>query len=162
MTRKIKIIKSTKIFFSLFQLIFVFGFFGCSTTDNQSFSCPYIISNPHVELGKKSNVHEFAGTYFTFYNDSDKTVTEYTVSFLLYDDEGKNPFIGSNCVVEKIAMEQKPHEAREAIVNLDSYLSVVPDEPYVIDFMYIREIRYSDGSSWSDPWGMYAVKEVYE
>lgn len=135
-------------------------FSGCSTTD--FFSCPYVIANPRVELGKLGETHEFAGAYFTLFNDSEKTISKYTVSFLLYDDEGNNPFIGSNCVVEKIAAETLPHESKDFVISLDSYLSTVPDEPYEIDFIYLREILYSDGSVWSDPFGMYAIKEVYE
>lgn len=149
-----------KLFFSVVFAFLIFEITGCTTTG--SFSCPYIISNPHVELGEKDNVCEFAGAYFSVFNDSDKTIRDYTVSFLLYDDEGNNPFIGSNCVVEKITLEEKPYESRDVVISLDSYLSVVPDEPYKIDFMYLREIHYSDGSFWSDPFGMYAVKEVYE
>ncbi len=135
-------------------------FSGCSTTG--LLSCPYVVANPRVELGKLGETHEFAGAYFTLFNDSEKTISKYTVSFLLYDDEGNNPFIGSNCVVEKIAAETLPHESKDFVISLDSYLSTVPDEPYEIDFIYLREILYSDGSVWSDPFGMYAVKEVYE
>ena len=149
-----------KIFFAGIALFFFIFLESCSTTD--SFSCPYLIENPRVEIGAKEGICEFAGAYFTVYNDSDKNIQEYTVSFLLYDDEGNNPFIGSNCVVEKISTEENPHESKNAAVCLDSYLSVVPDEPYKIDFMYLREIKYSDGSVWSDPFGMFAVKEVYE
>lgn len=136
------------------------GFSSCASTD--AFSCPYVIENPRVELGKKEDICEFAGACFTVYNGSEKTISDYTISFMLYDDAGNNPFIGSNCVIEKIALEEKPYEAREVIISLDSYLSVVPDEPYTIDFMYLREIHYSDGTVWSDPFGMYAVKEIYE
>ena len=38
-------------------------FFGCSTTG--LLSCPYVIANPHVEIGKFGETHEFAGAYFT-------------------------------------------------------------------------------------------------
>lgn len=148
------------IFVALISVLFAAGFSGCATVD--AFSCPYVIDNPRVVLGENDDIHKFAGAYFSVYNDSDKNISEYTVSFLLYDEEGNNPFIGSNCVVEKIAAEESPHDSREAVISLDSYLSVVPDEPYKIDFMYLREIKYSDGTTWSDPFGMYAVKEVYE
>lgn len=159
--REIKKSKNWKAFFLIgLALIFSAEFSGCATLD--SFSCPYVIDNPRVEIGENGNVHQFAGAYFSVYNDSDKYIKEYTVSFLLYDDEGNNPFIGSNCVIGKMAVEENPYETREAVISLDSYLSVVPDEPYKIDFMYLREIKYSDGTTWSDPFGMYAVKEVYE
>lgn len=145
-----------------FCLAFVFacGFSSCKTT--ASLSCPYVIDNPRVEIGAKKNVCEIAAALFTVSNTSERNVQEYIVSFLLYDEDGNNPFIGSNCIVEKITAEEKPHESRDFAVNLDPYISVAPDGPYKIDFMYLREIHYSDGSIWSDPFGMYAVKEIYE
>lgn len=154
--------KNKRFFCMILVIICVFCeiFSGCGTTD--LFSCPYVIANPRVELGKLDGTHEFAGAYFTLFNDSEKTISKYTLSFLLYDEEGNNPFIGSNCVVEKISAEELPHESKDFVVSLDSYLSTVPDAPYEIDFIYLREILYADGSVWSDPFGMYAVKEVYE
>lgn len=133
---------------------------GCESLE--MFNCPYIIANPRVVLGENEGEHSFAGTYFNLFNDSSKTITDVTVSFLLYDGEGENPFIGSNCVVSKINCVIGASQQAELVVSLDSYISVVPSEPYKIDFMYLREIKYSDGSSWSDPFGMYAVKEVYQ
>ena len=140
--------------------VFSFAFFSCETTD--SFSCPYLISNSHVELGEKEGAHNFAGMYFSLYNESEKTIDNFTMSFMLYDSDGNNPFVGSNCIVSKCAWCIAGGAVTDFVINLDPHLSVVPDEPYIVDYIYLREIQYTDGSSWKDPYGMYCVQEAYE
>ncbi|WP_191014119.1 hypothetical protein [Treponema zioleckii] len=148
-----------KTFFAGLMLAF-FAFSGCSTF--AAMECPYVIEKPHVVLGKVSGKHNFAGAYFNVFNDSQKRVDSLTFSFMVYDKDGQNPFVGSNNIVSRCDDFIEASSAKEFCVNLDSYLSVVPDEPYLIDFLYLREIHYSDGSSWSDPFGMYASREVFE
>ncbi|MBQ7157869.1 MAG: hypothetical protein IJS09_00380 [Treponema sp.] len=133
---------------------------GCSTLEN--LDCPYVIDNPHVEIGQKYTYHKYAGAYLTVYNDSKKTIQNYTVSFMLYDSDGNVPFTGTNCVVAKCNAPIGPQQEETFIVNLDSFISFVPDEPFEMDFLYLREIVYADGSSWKDPFGMYAVREANE
>lgn len=138
----------------------MFSFSSCETTD--SFTCPYLISNPHIELGKVEEKYNFAGLHFGLFNDSSKTVERFTVSFMLYDADGNNPFVGSNCIVSKCNWKVQPGACTDFVLGLDQYISCVPDEPYIIDYMYLREITYTDGSTWKDPYGMYCVREAYE
>ncbi len=133
---------------------------GCSTLEN--LDCPYLIDNPHVEIGQKYTYHKYAGAYLTVYNDSKKTIEKYTVSFMLYDSDGSVPFLGTNCVVARCDTPIPPQQEETFIVNLDSFISSVPDEPYLMDYLYLREIIYTDGSSWKDPFGMYALREEIE
>ena len=133
---------------------------GCATLENMT--CPYVIDNPHVEVGEKNSYHRYAGAYLTVFNDSEKTIQQYTVSFMLYDSDGEIPFTGTNCVVAECTKEIAPKTEEEFVVSLDSFISVVPDEPYVIDYLYLREITYTDGTNWKDPFGMYALREVNE
>ena len=141
-------------------LVLAFGFTSCETMD--SLSCPYVISNPHVELGENDENHHFAGMYFSLFNDSAKTIEQFTLSYMIYDADGNNPFIGSNCFVAKCDWNVRGGAIVDFIIDLDPFISVVPEEPYKVDFMYIREISYEDGSSWKDPYGMYCVREAYE
>lgn len=133
---------------------------GCSTMCGDS--CPYLIADAAFELGASEKEYEFAGTRFTFHNGSSKDVSSFTVSFMLYDSDGNNPFIGSNNVVEKVDGGVPGGSSKSVVIPMDDYLTVVPDEPYKIDFMYVREIVYSDGSEWSDPFGMYCAREAVE
>ncbi|WP_296323256.1 hypothetical protein [uncultured Treponema sp.] len=144
----------------LFLAFFLISLISCETTE--SLSCPYVLAKPHVELGENENMHYFAGMYFSLFNDSDKTIDSFTISFLLYDSDGNNPFIGSNCIVSRCDCQLFPQRMENFIISLDSFISLVPEEPYITDFIYIREIRYSDGTSWKDPYGMYCVRESHE
>ena len=167
-----KNIKAKLILGGILTAIFLV-FFSCCTTD--ALSCPYLISNPRVVLGEKNeNVesddtdeqtvenYKFVGMHFSVFNDTKKIVKNFTVSFMLYDSDGNNPFIGSNCIVSKCEQEIPSEEVSDFVINLDSYISEVPNEPYVADFIYLREIKYDDGSVWRDPYGMYCVRESQE
>lgn len=136
------------------------GFAACETTDN--FSCPYIISNPHVEMGEFEDKHKFAGLHFALFNDSEKEIDSFVISFMIYDSAENNPFVCSNCIVSKCEWNMKPGALIDFVINLDHYISVVPDEPYIVDGLFLREIRYSDGTVWKDPYGMFCVKEEHE
>ena len=150
-----------RIFVALILCIVCFLIFtACETT--YRFSCPYEISNPHVEIGESNGDYNFAGMHFSVFNDSSKTVSGFTISFLLYDSEGNNPFIGSNCIVSKCEIEIDGGQISDFVINLDPYISLVPDEPFIVDFIYLREIHYIDGTSWKDPYGMYCIRESHE
>ncbi len=159
--------KSLRKFFllSALGLVIFLNFASCMTTfdDDENFgSCPYILSSPRVELGENSDVCKYAGAYFTLYNKSSKEISKCTISFLLYDKDGNNPFIGSNQVTASCSKSVASESEEDFSVSLDKYLSIVPDEAYVMDFIYVRDITYSDGSHWSDPFGMYASSEAFE
>ena len=132
-------------------------FTGCASLG--SFGCPYLIADAHVEVGSRDGTHDLAGAYVAVRNETEKTMCAFTVSFQLYDADGNNPFGGSNGVVAAQEAEIPPNTETVCVISLDSFLADLPDEPYMIDFLYLREIRYTDGSRWSDPFGMYARGE---
>ena len=142
------------------SILLLTSFMSCETTD--CFSCPYLISNPHVELGEFEDKHKFAGMHFGLFNDSSKSIDSFTLSFMLYDSDGENPFNCSNCIVSKCQLFMAAGSNIDFVINLDHYISVLPDEPYLVDFIYVREIHYSDGSVWKDPYGMFCVTEEHE
>ena len=152
--------KRKVLFAALLLPFFAVMFSGCETM--YAFTCPYIISNPRVELGEYEDKHKFAGMHFTFFNESKKDVENFTLSFTLYDSDGNNPFIGSNCIVSKCNWKVKSGATVDFVIDLDPYISLEPSQPYLLDYIYVREIVYSDKSSWKDPYGMYCVREVYE
>ncbi|MBQ4379332.1 MAG: hypothetical protein II821_09075 [Treponema sp.] len=152
--------KSSKLFLAGILMTVSVVFLSCCTTD--ILSAPYVISNPHVETGSIDEKYNYAGMHFSLFNDSEKTIRSFTISFMLYDSEGNNPFIGSNCIVSKCEEMIEAGAAGDFVISLDQYISVVPDEAYLTDFVYIREICYTDLSVWKDPYGMYCVREAYE
>ena len=141
----------------LFSSILLVCFSSCSTLD--SVTCPYLISEPKVEIAEKDDFFKYAGVIFSLYNKSDKDIESFTVSFMIYDSDGNNPLIGSNCIVAKCNWNLRASFSSEFIISLDDYISKVPEEPFKVDFIYIREIKYSDGSSWKDPYGMFCMQE---
>lgn len=143
-----------------FSAIFLLLVSSCGTTE--TFSCPYVISNPRVEIGAFEDKYHFAGMHFSLFNDSQKNIDSFTFSFMLYDSDGNNPFIGSNCIVSKCEWSQGSDSITDYVISLDSYVSQIPTDGFVIDYLYLREINYSDGTSWKDPYGMFCVREVYE
>lgn len=150
---------------SVFAALTAFACLTClfsSCVTAGAFSCPYTVTSPRVELSSPEDSRSLAGMRLSFFNGADKTVESLTLSFMLYDSDGSNPFLGSNCIVAKCGQEVPPFSDIELVVELDPYISAVPDEPYTVDYLYVREIRYDDGSVWSDPYGMYSVREAYE
>lgn len=136
---------------------FSYVFFSCTTlTDYEK---PYIVGNVTSLCGDgdASDGYLFAGVSFTFYNSSSKVISDFSVSFRLYDSEGENPFIGSNCVSSTNKEIIGPNSTSEVVVSLDDFITVMPEEPYQIDYFYVTRIHYSDGSSWKDEYGIYAL-----
>ena len=80
-----------RLFTLLFLVISLFVATSCSSMD--IIDCPYIVAENSVEIGEKTGAYDFAGANFTLYNDSAKDISSFTVSFLVYDSDGQNPFI---------------------------------------------------------------------
>jgi len=117
---------------------------------------PYIITKPAFEITERPYNFNYAGITFKFLNTSEKTVNSVTVSFMLFDAKTQgNPFYGSNIFEITKSDLIQPKENREVIISLDPYIYIAPSEPYLIDYFYISEIRYSDGSAWQDKCGLY-------
>ena len=120
---------------------------------------PFVITRPQMEITERPFYFNYAGMVFNFLNQAEKTVDNITVSFLLFDPKTlESPFIGSNGF--KITRWDLilPEENREIIISLDRFLVVAPAEPYLVDFFYIYEIHYVDGSVWRDEYGKFRVR----
>jgi hypothetical protein len=149
---------------ALIVSVAVFLFAGCSAitgclTLNQSSVCPYFIDNAHVELGEKKDEYRWAGACITVCNKTNKPIEKCTVSFFVYNSDGTIPFIGTNRIKTSYKNEIAPGDSADIIISLDPYMSCIPAEPYKLDFVYAEKIMYTDGSSWSDPFGMFAQSE---
>jgi hypothetical protein len=128
--------------------------------DNGGYSAPpYVISKPLSFAGKKTGYYVFAGIEFTFLNTGGKTVSEVTVSCMLFDAETlKNPFIGSNIVTAGFSGNIPGGGKKDLVISLDRYIYVAPEKPYVVDFFYVSRITYTDGTVWEDRNGIYHTK----
>jgi hypothetical protein len=120
---------------------------------------PYIITKPVCEISERPGVFTHAGISFYFLNTSNQDIAGITVSFMVFDAETQeSPFIGSNIFKIKKLDTIQVNENKEIVISLDKYIYIAPSEPYLIDFFYIAEIQYADGSTWQDPHGIYRME----
>jgi hypothetical protein len=78
---------------------------------------------------------------------------------MVYDTAtGDNPLIGSNIINASFSEMILAQTTKECIISLDQYLYIAPTEPYLIDFFYVSEINYDDGSQWTDRNGTYYTR----
>ncbi|MDY5124392.1 MAG: hypothetical protein SPE59_11425 [Treponema sp.] len=141
-----KLLKKSGVLFCLFI------FMSCSLYSNTQL--PYGISGEMTI--EDSSIYELGGIYLKMYNKALKKISRFTVVFFLFDEEGNSPLLGRNNVVLNITSDIESEKMFEHCVSLDQFLSEVPEEPYLVDFLYVSEIVYEDGSCWRDPFGMYA------
>jgi hypothetical protein len=120
---------------------------------------PFVITKPVMEITERVNQYYYAGIAFKFLNNSDGHVDRITVSFMLFDAKTQgSPFIGNNRFeITKYDMVF-PGENKEVFISLDRYIYTAPSEPYLIDFFYVSEIHYTNGSTWEDKQGKYRVR----
>jgi len=127
---------------------------GCDIRDTAK--PPYAITKPVSVTGIKAGYYSLAGIEFTIYNETEKEIQAIGVSCMIYDAETKkNPLIGSNSLHFNSRMLIPPNGSQALALSLDPYVYSVPKTPWLIDFMYISSIDYSDGSSWQDSTGTY-------
>lgn len=55
-------------------------------------------------------------------------------------------------------MDVAPEASACCFVPLDAFLTEAPSEPLFAYDVYLRQIRYDDGSVWRDPFGLYATE----
>ncbi|MCR5318762.1 MAG: hypothetical protein K6E22_11100 [Treponema sp.] len=137
----------------IFSFIFSLLFFGCATEAN--FKKPYYISNTHVSIGENSEICKFACVSFNFYNNSEQKIKNIKFSARVYDSEGESAGLISNGIKCNIACPIGPGEDTSITISLDDIIGPEVDENYTVDFLYATEIEYEDGTSWSDPFGLY-------
>lgn len=115
---------------------------------------PYLVRGEMVM--EDSAIYEIAGLEFSFLNKSNKAVKSFTLVFYFFDEDGNAPAVGSNNVVLEIVGNVGCGRLEEDCISLDKFLYEIPEEPYVLDYMYVSRIVYEDGSEWTDPFGVYA------
>lgn len=127
-------------------------FSGCSASAEENI--PYQISGQMVIDDTAG--YENACFNFTFGNGSEKTVSEFTLVFFLFDEDGDVPTIGNGSIVTTVSCNVGKNDYVTGSVDLIKYLNYIPEDPYNADYIYVSKIVYSDKSEWSDPFGVYA------
>jgi hypothetical protein len=120
---------------------------------------PFVITKPIFEISGRTNYFNYAGIVFKFLNHAEEHIDRITISFMLFDPKTQsNPFITANKFEITKWDFVLPKENKEIIISLDQYIYIAPAEPYIIDFFYISEIHYLNGSVWQDKNGKYRIR----
>ena len=115
-------------------------------------AAPYFISgNISDESLNENEKYNFIGS---FTNDSSKDVCSFTIVFYVFDEDGGCPLIQRNNVVIKIDEFIKAGKTSSFNKNLDKYFYAAAQGNYETEYLYVSRIVYSDGSEWSDPFGL--------
>ncbi len=128
-----------------FSLIFVI-FFSCV----EVYEMPYVITEPEYTLGEVSGAYLKSGIHFLLYNNTDKNIESFTFTCIVFDENGNNPFIGSNTILAKYEEEIDANNFKEIIISLDPYIYVIPNNCLLFEQCYVSKIVYTDGSVWKD------------
>lgn len=128
---------------------FEFCFFSCSLTAKEN--APYFINGEFII--EESTEYEIAGLDLYLLNKSEKQISAFTVVFYLFDEDGNPPQGAKNSIVIKVNTEIDSNDYLQNVINLDKYMYEIPEQPYFVDYLYLSEIIYSDGTKWKDPFG---------
>ena len=120
---------------------------------------PFVLSKPVVEINERINCFQYAGIVFKLLNTGEEHIEKITICFMLFDAKSQvSPFIGSNKFEITKYDFLAPGENKEIGLSLDRHIYIAPTEPYLIDFFYIAEIHYIDGTIWQDTYGKYRMR----
>lgn len=137
----------------ILTFLFLILMAGCSAYSVET--TPYTISADFV-MEEDSDAYQICGAEVTFFNWSEKEVTEFEVNFYLFDSDGEPAREYWNLVTFDIVKTLQAGETCSLTLSLDTYMTSVPQELLSIDYLFVSKIIYSDGSVWEDPYGMAA------
>lgn len=151
------------IFFVSICFIYVILFFmSCGTTS--LCSCPYSVSDVQmvVESDESDSDNKRAEVFFVMENNANKNIVSFSVSFRLYDKDGNSVTVDSNSVSTTVNKTLNANDCSDVSFDILPYLSDFPEEAYIVDSFYVKEIRYADGSVWTDPFGIFSEQELFD
>lgn len=128
---------------------------GCALYGKNN--APYIIKGEMIleaENVEEEQNFEIGGLQVYFFNKENKPVTEFTIVFSLFDQDGEPLSMGRSTIVASVKKIIEPFTSFNCCLSLDQNLCEVPEEPYVVDYLYVSRIVYEDGSQWNDAFGV--------
>lgn len=143
-------------------LIFVLFLFFSGCSSFRFFECPYTIVDSSIRVFSEHGSENSCTLLFSVQNNSNKTIEAFTVLFKVYDSDGISLVPDSGSIVARICADIPPGYLHNSIVHFLPEILCSENDDYSVDSFYVREIQYSDGSTWNDFYGMYCFKERYE
>lgn len=139
-------------------IISSFILLSCSQIESYGEYPEFTISEPEYVSGSVENFCKLGGILFSFYNKSPKRIEELQVKMSVYNPETKTcAFINVGVITSTLCSSINSGETRQLCISLDDYITVIPNDGYLIDLFYVSKILYADGSSWKDALGVYAT-----
>ncbi len=117
---------------------------------------PYYIAEKKVVMEEDYDVCRYAEAVFEIFNNSDKEIESVEINFFFYDDQNR-PGAYDNKVSVQMMCPVMARHARLLKVSMDPYIGPEIKDSYVLGFVYLSKIIYTDGSVWSDEWGLYGI-----
>lgn len=93
-------------------------------------------------------------------NCSELEISSFTLIFSVVDENGENPFVGGNCVVSEASAKIPADSYFEFSVPLDLSGAEDFDGELRLEEIFLKEIKFSEGGTWSDKFGIYAVSQT--
>lgn len=128
---------------------------GCALYGKSS--APYIVKGEMILESENPDMEqnfEIGGLKVYFFNKENKPVSEFTIVFTLFDQDGEPINIGRSTIVATVKKTIDPLTSFNCCLSLDQDLGEVPEEPYVVDYLYVSRIVYEDGTQWNDAFGL--------
>ena len=140
-------------YFKGLNCFFLTLFFSCSIFSIEG--KPYSLAANFV-MEENSADYKICGADLYFYNQTNRTVKEIEVVFYLFDEEGEPAAECSGRIIFELEKEVGPEEDFRLCLNLDPFMTYIPQSPLEIDYLYVSKILYADGTLWQDPFGFTA------
>lgn len=91
---------------------------------------------------------------YWFFNNNNKNIRCFTIVFYLFDEDGNPPEMIRNNVVLNENQFVEGYSNVSKRIPLNRFFEMLPDEEYTMDYLYVSKIEFTDGTVWSDPFGM--------
>lgn len=139
-----------EIIYFILSLLFVHFFTGCVSLSE----CPYKIlleqkSFSSLFLDNNMNLD------FSVINKSQKDICSFSVIFSLFNSDGEPVFYSDSI---KIDFQDTIPSGKEKhfLINFVDYINLDLEEIYIIDYIYITNIKFYDDSVWVDEFGIFS------
>ena len=138
---------------SIILAAFLLLFTACKLFDLES--VPYIISGDFV-MEENSSDYEICGVDFFLINKTEKEIKKIKLVFFLFDQDGEPAYECQSRISLDIDISVMGKEKKSFCLCLDNFLNSIPENYLFVDYLYLAEIEYEDGSVWEDPFGLIA------
>lgn len=149
--------KTNKTFYSFIISLFCVLLFSCSLNYNEE--PPYCVSKLEVLLHEVASHDSSCLMVFNLKNTSDHEIKTISLHFSVYNSQTQAPITFKTINKIKLNNFISSNEEVEYQINLEPFISMIPNVHCIVDYFHITEIVFSNGKRWTDPLGIYIYTE---